>query len=227
MMHIKPFGVAALLAVSALSLAQDKVKIEPNWTKDSNYKVKVKSAFEVAEHKATIDATVSWSGEMGKDGYTVSAHHDQLTVVADDNEVPVPVTDYKAMFNEKSVVSSVEGGLEGTDTTRMFMIGQFLVPGEALAKDAATKWELAKNEKANLGMLKIETTFLGDEKVGKFAVHKFKQVVSENGTEFGTTGTYFVTSDGHLLKADIKFKGLPIPVAGGDAAGTYVVSLVE
>jgi hypothetical protein len=107
------------------------------------------------------------------------------------------------------------------------MIGQFLVPGEALAKDAATKWELAKNEKANLGMLKIETTFLGDEKVGKFAVHKFKQVVSENGTEFGTTGTYFVTSDGHLLKADIKFKGLPIPVAGGDAAGTYVVSLVE
>ena len=227
MMPTKALGAALLLTITAFSLAQDKVKIEPKWDKDSKYKVKVKSAFEIAEHKATIDATISWSGEMGKDGYTLSGHHDEIKVIADDNEVPVPVTDYKVTYDAKSVITAFEGGLEGTDTLRLFLVPQFYVPGEELKKDAETKWELAKNEKASIAGLKIQTTYLGDEKVGKFAVHKFKQVVSEVGTEFSTTGTFFVTQDGHVLKADVKFKGMPVPVAGGDAAGSYSVSLVE
>ena len=227
MIHTKAFGAALLIAASAFSFAQDKVKIEPKWDKDSKYKTKVKAAFEVAEHKATIDATISWSGEMGKDGYTISGHHDEIKVLADENEVPVPVNDYKVTYDAKSVISAFEGGLQGADSLRLFLITQFYVPGEELKKDAATKWDLAKNEKASIAALKIETTFLGDEKVGKFMAHKFKQVVSEAGSEYATTGTFYVTQDGHVVKADVKFKGMPIPDAGGDAAGSYSVSLVE
>ena len=227
MLPIKTLSAATILAVSALSLAQDKVKIEHNWTKDSAYKTKVKVAFEVAEHKATIDATVSWSGEMGKDGYTVSGHHDEIKVVADENEVPVPVSDYQVTYDVKSVISSFTGGLEGADSLRLYLVSQFYVPGEELKKDSEAKWELAKNDHAKLEVLKIQTTYLGDEKVGKYTAHKFKQVVSETGSDYGTTGTFLVTQDGHVLKADVKFKGMPVPAAGGDASGSFAVSLVE
>ncbi|MEI8281574.1 MAG: hypothetical protein WCG75_04125, partial [Armatimonadota bacterium] len=150
-----------------------------------------------------------------------------IKVVADENEVPVPVNDYKVSYDKKSVMSAFEGGLDGADSLRMFLVTQFYVPGEEIKKDAETKWEMAKNEKTSLGALKIQTTFLGDEKLGKFEVHKFKQVVTESGSEYSTTGTFFVTQDGRVLKADVTFKGMPIPAAGGDAAGKYSVLVVE
>jgi hypothetical protein len=227
MMPIKAIGVAALLTVSALSLAQDKVKIETKWTKDATYKLKNKAAFEVDGHKASIESTTKWTGNIGKDGYTVNVHHEEIKVIADDNEVPVPIDDYKLSYDHKSMMTICEGGLQGTDTVRMFLITGFYAPTGEVAKDAVTKWEIAKNEKTGLGALKIETTFLGDEKVGKETLHKFKQVVTESGTEYNTTGTFFVNNDGQVLKADIKFKGLPIPAAGGEAAGSWTVSSVE
>jgi hypothetical protein len=227
MMPIKAIGVAALLTVSALSLAQDKVKIEAKWTKDVTYKLKNKAAFEVGGHNATIDTKLKWSSEMGKDGYTVTVHHDEITVVADENEVPVPVEDYKISFDSKSVMTGCEGGLQGTDTLRMFLITNFYAPTAELSKDAATKWEIAKNEKTGLGGMKVETTYLGDEKIGKETLHKFKQVASETGTEYSTTGTFYVTKNGQVLKADVKFKGVPITAAGGDAAGSWTVTPIE
>lgn len=227
MMPIKAIGVAALLTVSALSLAQDKVKIEAKWTKDATYKLKNKATLEVGGMSATIESTTKWTGNIGKDGYTVNVHHDEIKVIAGDNEVPVPVEDYKLSYDHKSMMTICEGGLEGTDTVRMFLITAFYAPSVEVVKDAVTKWEVAKNEKTNIGALKIETTFLGDEKVGKETLHKFKQVVTESGTEYNTTGTFFVNNDGQVLKADIKFKGVPIPAAGGEAAGTWTVSSVE
>jgi hypothetical protein len=227
MMPIKALGVAALFTLSALSFAQDKVKIDAKWTKDATYKLKSKAAFEVGGHSATIESMTSWTGVLGKDGYSVTVHHDEMKVIADDNEMPVPVEDYKLIFDHTSKMTLCEGGLQGTDTVRMFHITNFYAPTIEVAKDAVTKWELAKNEKTGLGALKIETTFLGDEKVGKNSLHKFKQVVTEAGSEYSTTGTFFVNNDGQVLKASVTFKGLPIPAAGGEAAGTWTVTPVE
>lgn len=63
-MPTKAIGVAALLAISAFSLAQDKVKIETKWAKDQSYKMKLKSSFEVGGMAVTLDAKLAFSGKM-------------------------------------------------------------------------------------------------------------------------------------------------------------------
>lgn len=230
-MPIKAIGVAALLTVSALSFAQvaapEKVKIETKWAKDQTYKLKLKSSFEVGGLTATIDAKLAFSGKMGDDGYTVNIHHDEISIMAGDNEVAPPVSDYKIGYDKTSTMSLFEGGIEGADPLRMFLVVNFFAPKVELTKDTVVKWDITKNEKTSLGALKIETTFMGDEMVGKKTVHKFKQVVSETGTEYTTTGTFFVTTDGHVVKADVTFKGMPVPVAGGEAVGKMALSLID
>ena len=227
MMPTKAIGAAVLIAISALSIAQDKVKIEPKWDKDLKIKRKNMLDFEVGGHKATVELTTNWSSEMGKDGYTVTIKHDDLKVLADGQEMTPPVEDYKIGYDMKWNMTSIEGGIQGTDPLHMFLIGNFYVPTGELTKDTVAKWEIAKNEKTTLGALKVETTYLGEGEVGKKKVHKFKQVVTESGAEFTTTGTFFVTGDGQVLKAEVDFKGVQIPAAGGDAAGKYSSSVVE
>ena len=227
MILTKAFGAAVLLTISAFSLAQDKVKIEPKWDKDLKLKMKTNASFEISGIAATIDAVTTWSSAVDKDSYTVTVHHDEFKVVANDMEQPAPVTDYKVTYDQKSSITKFEGGVEGTDALRMFLIGNFYAPSDELTKDTVAKWDIAKNEKTTLGALKIETIFLGDEKVGKNMLHKFKQVVKETGTEYTTTGTFFVNNSGQVLKSNVTFAGLPIPVAGGDAAGKFTATLVE
>ena len=223
----KAFAAALLVTVSALSLAQDKIKIEPKWTKDLKLKLKTNASFEISGIAATIDAVTTWSSAVDKDSYTVTVHHDEFKVVANDMEQPAPVTDYKVTYDQKSAITKFEGGIEGTDAIRMFLIGNFFAPKDELTKDTAAKWEIAKNEKTSVAALKIETTYLGDETVGKNKLHKFKQVVKETGTDYTTTGTFFVNDGGQVLKSNVTFAGLPIPVAGGDAAGKFSATLVE
>ena len=227
MMPIKAIGVATLLAISAFSLAQDKVKIETKWAKDQSYKMKLKSSFEVGGMAVTLDAKLAFSGKMDDDGCTVNVHHDEIAIMVADNEVSPPVSDYKIGYDKNATMNLFEGGIDGADPLRMFLVVNFFAPKVELTKDTVAKWDVAKNEKTSLGALKIETTFLGDEMVGKKTVHKFKQVVSETGTEYTTTGTFLVTTDGHVVKADVTFKGMPVPVASGEANGKMALSLIE
>jgi len=228
MAPIKYFStVAVLLSVSAISFGQDHVKIEPKWEKDFKAKLTHKFDIELDQHKAKIDAQTVWSATMAEDGYTLTIHHDALTIVADENEVTPPYEDYKVVFDKKSSVSSISGGINGSNALRMFLVGHFFAPANDVKKDEAVKWELPPNTKIELGTLKIQTTFLGSAEVGKFKGYKFKQVVSEEGGEFATEGTYTVTADGHLLKAEVTFKGMPIPDAGGDAKGKFTATVVE
>jgi hypothetical protein len=229
MMPTKAIGVAALFTLSALSFAQDKVKIEPKWGKETSFKLKSKAAFEVGGHSASIDSVTTWKGESGKDGAILSVHHDEFKVVADDNEMPVPVEDYKVTYDHTGTITALEGGISATDALRMFLVGNFYAPTVEVTKDTMFKWDIVKNEKTGLGALKIETTYLGDETIGKNknTLHKFKQVMTETGTEYSSSGTFYVDNNGHVLKANVTFKGVPIPAAGGDAAGTLTVTPVE
>ncbi len=227
MKSTKAIFISALLTFSALAFAEDTIKIGHNWTKDLKYKIKTKSEFEVSGLTATIEATTSWSGEVGKDGYSVTVHHDEIKVIAGGNDANPPVSDLKFTFDHTRSMTTFEGGIDGADSLRMFLIGQFFAPTEELTKDKVAKWDVAKNEKTSLGALKIETTYQGDEKVGEKTFHKFKQVVAETGTEYSITGTYFVTDNGQVMKSKVTFKGLPIPVASGEAAGSYSSAVVE
>ena len=227
MISIKVLGVAAFLTISTLAMAGDTIKIDQTWTKDQKFKIKTKSEFEVSGVTATIEATTSWSGEVGKDGYSVTVHHDEIKVVAGGNDANPPVSDLKFTYDHTLAMTMFEGGIYGADSLRMFLVGQFFAPTDELTKDKVAKWDVAKNEKTNLGALKIETTYQGDEKVGEKTLHKFKQVVAETGTEYSTTGTFYVTDGGQVMKSKVTFKGLPIPVANGEAAGSYSSAVVE
>ena len=55
MISTKAAFISLILAVSALSLADDTIKIGNHWTKDQKYKIKFKSEFEVSGMSATID----------------------------------------------------------------------------------------------------------------------------------------------------------------------------
>lgn len=227
MLPTKYLCTAAVLALTALSFGQDKIKIESKWDKETKVKLKHKFEIELDGHHAQITGQTLWTGEMADDGYTLTVHHDSLEILADDNEVSPPYEDYKIGISKKSGLTSFSGGIDGSDPLRMFLVGHFFVPSTELAKDTVTKWEIPADSKVQLGALKIETTFLGDAEVGKTKGFKFKQVVSEDKGNYGTEGTYVVTATGHVLKADVTFKGMPIPAAGGDAKGKFTSSVIE
>ncbi|MBI1334468.1 MAG: hypothetical protein GC165_16495 [Armatimonadetes bacterium] len=227
MNKLKTIGIPFLIALSAVCVAQDSVKIEPKWTKDSTYNLKVKATLEIAGNSATIEGGYVLSGDTGDDGYDLTIHHDYLTIMANDNEVNPPFDDYKAHFDKKFVLTKLDGGIQGSEPVHMFLIGLFFNPTQALTKDTAAKWEVTKNDDLKLGALKIETTYQGDDTIGKHKVHKMSQKVSEDGTAFTTEGTFFVDDSGHVLRADIKFTGVPIPAGGGDAEGKMTLRLDE
>ena len=227
MVSVKHLCALVVLSASALSFAQDKIKIEPKWDKDTKLKLKLKGTISIGGGSANIDTLTTWTGEPGKDGYSVNVHHDQLAITMNDMEIPVQYNDFKVGVNAKGSITSVEGGVDGSDGLRFFLVTSFLIPDKELTKDAAANWGTEADAKLSLGARKIVTTYLGSDMVGKTKAFKFSQVMSEDKTDFSSTGTFWVTAEGHVLQAEVEYKGLPIPAGGGDATGKFKVTLVE
>ncbi len=218
-------GIAAILMLAAYSSAQDKIKIEPKWDKDSKAKYSLKGSFEVGGQQVEMTATSMWTAGVSDSDTTITIHSDDLKVEANGNDVPVQASDYKVTLDKKGALTNVEGGIEQANGPRMFLITHFFAPSGELTKDATSKWEMPKNEKLGTAAMTVETTYMGEEEVGGKKVLKIKQVVKETGSEFKSEGTFFVTKDGHTVKCDVKFGGWNIPVVGVDASGTFKLTL--
>jgi hypothetical protein len=124
-------------------------------------------------------------------------------------------------------VRELTGGVEGNDNTRTYMVGMFIAPPKELAKDEKWIYESKGNEKTGVPAFKYELTFSGMDKIGSDDAMKFSSKLSEIGASFQVKGVWWISKEGHLLKAETEFDGLLIPAAGMEASGKVRLNLTK
>jgi hypothetical protein len=227
MLPAKYLTAVAILSIPAYSFSQDKIKIEPKWEKDFKQKMTFKASLEAGGLHATLNATLLWEAkDIDDSGYTLSIHHDDVKVNVQDQDTSAPAEDYKIIVNKKGELTKVAGGIDGTDATRWYLASHFFTPSESLSKNQTAKWTVS-GDRLFVGELNVESTYLGEEKVGNVQAYRFKQKLSEAKTSFTSSGMIWVTLDGHVVKADVSFAEMPLPVSGGNATGKFTISTVE
>lgn len=227
MLPAKYLTAVAILSIPAYSFSQDKIKIEPKWEKDFKQSLKLKADIQASGRHAVLSTTLQWATkEIDDSGYTLSVHHNDLKVNVEDQDTTAPADDYKIMVNKKGELTKVAGGIDGTDTARWYLASHFFAPTESLTKNQTAKWTVS-GDRLYVGELSVESTYLGEEKVGSVQAYRFKQKMSEAKTSFTSSGMIWVTLDGHVVKADMNFAEMPLPVSGGNASGKFTITAAE
>lgn len=207
-------------AVAVVAFAQDKFKIEPKFKADSStaYGLVLKMNISGAEAELTGNMVV---GVKSVTDAETKVEYDWQNgkAMINGEEQPVPFAATHVIFDKKGNIVSIDGGIEGTDVARTFLVAYAQLPTEALAKDESWKATLPKNPKLNLEERTVEGTYLGSEELKGAKAHKYKITVKET-TNFTTKQTVWVDGDGKLLKLDGEFSELPLPIVSSNASGT-------
>lgn len=113
----------------------------------------------------------------------------------------------------KSVTSDM-----GSAMRRMFMAFYFCYPTEPVGEGG--KWTVQDETATDGHKAKFEYTLGGTENVGETATTKVTVAITEDGAEpMKADGTYWVASDGKVMKFELNMKGWPVPVAGQAFSG--------
>lgn len=214
---------AASLAVAAAPLG---IKIEPKFEKDQRSKLRASMVFKVGDMQADLSGDIVVTTKS-VDGDTIIQTFDwenpKAVIGGDEAEVPFAPTE--VTLNKAGELENVTGGIQGSDVVRTFLLGFAHLPQTEVEKDAKWNAVYPKSEKMDLGERKVEGTYLGEEEVAGKKAHKFTTSLTEG--ELQATMIYWTTLEGKIVKFTTEYSGLPVPVAGGSATGTFDAVLVE
>ncbi|MEQ1932927.1 MAG: hypothetical protein ABL962_03475 [Fimbriimonadaceae bacterium] len=223
---MKALAIASLLVVASLSLAQDKVLIQPKWEKGQKQSLKFEITFALTGAEANMSGTaVTEAKEVTAEGVEATVTFDAFKLTVNGEEPGMPVTPYAVKYDSKGALISASGGVEGSDVSRTFILTQCYFPEEAIAKDGTWKQTIAESKKLEIGERTVEGTYLGTESIGGKDCHKFKAKMTEKGNSFTTEGTYWVNATGQIQKMELTYSNLPVPAAGMSANGTVKASI--
>ena len=179
-------------------------------------------------NEALLDSKIKYKvTEAGADAIKHLYEWENPSLVLDGTPMEFPFNPIKVTTDAKSFIKSVEGGLEGSDGLRTFLLTHFFVPVDAVTESKAVKQTIAKDEKLGLEELTIETTLLGEEDLSGSKALKFSQKLSEKGNNFTVESTVWITAEGKILKVDGKYKDLPIPAANTLGEGTIKMEILK
>jgi hypothetical protein len=222
---MKALALSALLLVSSVALAQDKVLIQPKWEKGQKHSLKFEILFDIGGMTAKMTGTaVHEAKSVSTEGTEASMALEGAKLDVGGDDPGIAINGYTLKYDEKGQLKSASGGVEGSDSVRTFLLTQCYLPQEAVAKDGTWKQVLPESKTLEIGERAVEGTYLGTEAIGGKDYHKFKVKVVEKGNSFTTDGTYWVDTLGQVQKLDVSYMNLPVPAVGGNANGTAKAS---
>ncbi|MBV6458169.1 MAG: hypothetical protein HONBIEJF_01293 [Fimbriimonadaceae bacterium] len=225
---MRSIGFGLALALTALSFAQDKVKLEPTAKAGESVKQALEVDYDFGGTVAKLSCRMLTKFKKST-GSNVdkTIDYEDLKVVADENELPLQVSQVEFSLAANGELKELTGGVEGNDNARTYLLIMFIAPDKELAANEKWTFESKGNDKSGIPGYKYEATFVGMEKVGADDAYKYTTKLGESGGGFSVKGTYWVTKDGKVLKADNEFTALMIPAAGAEASGKVRLSLVK
>lgn len=218
---------SALLGVAILPLlvlAQDSVKIDSKWDKGSKAKYAFTYNFVMPDAEAVV--TGSFLSEV-KDAMKLGFAFEGVKVRVNDQDLEYTAEASDITLDKNGFLKNITGGIEGGDTSRIYLATLFVPPVDSLAKDASWKKSFEKNTELDLGTIDYEAKYLGSEKIGEVSAHKFSTSLKESGNNFSVTNTVWVDSAGKVLKLEGKFSNMPVPAAQQIAEGKTKLELVK
>ncbi len=228
-MKIRTLLLSAVLTLSAAAFAQDAAKVSYAPKAGDARKFKVLMTLSVAGAEAKVQSGLtqtvkSVDGDKFKEEITWEGFSVELNgAVMDGLEASPSITTTKA----DGQLLEFTGGIPGTDAPRIHLMGLFVPPTKALAKDEKAETAFDANADKTIPARKYETTYLGKEQVGGKDVLKFKVKYSEKepgGMTFDIT--YWISEAGMLAKAEGTFSELFVPQAGATSSGTFKLESV-
>lgn len=222
--------LALPFALTFFARADDaKVKIEPKPTVGAKTKHSFELSFTVGEIDVVLSG-LSLATITKVDGAKTEAQVEwsQFTVLLNGNEQPRTVPPYKTGYGADGNLTSISGGIVGSDVARTFLLTEFPTPDKELAKGDTTTFTLAGNKEAAIPSRKVSETYQGPEDQEGKSAYKFQVKVEEqNGEPFSLEATFWVLKDGTVVKEEGTFSNLPVPQAQGSGSGRIKVKLVS
>lgn len=96
------------------------------------------------------------------------------------------------------------------DMVRMALASAFVLPDGAYTPGQSVKLEVPASTH-NVPKFDVEVTYVGSEEVEGETLHKFTRKLTEGGMV--SEGDFWLGADGRVMKAELKFAGLPLLVA--------------
>lgn len=216
----------SVVALSAVVLAQDKIKIQPKYTADSSTSYKLLMKMNVGGVDAELSGTmVAKVKAVGEAETRVEYDWQNGKAIVNGEDTPVPFAPTTVTYTPKGALAKIEGGIEGTDVARTFLTVYAHLPAEEIAKGGTWNVKLPADANLDLTERTIEGTFEGEEELLGKKVRKLKIKLTES-SGFKTTQTAYVDSNGLPVKIEGSFSDLPVPIAGENATGTVTLELI-
>jgi hypothetical protein len=222
-MTFKTLLMASIAIASAAAIADEpKLKLEPKYEVGAQSKLNLELNVQVGGGEALLTAARAFTVknvDAGKVQGEVT--WDNLHAIIGGAEQPLPFSPYRFTIGLNGDIETLEGGIEGSDTARTFLLSYFPLPDKELGKGDTTTFTMPARKESGLPERKVTETYVGQEDVNGAPAYKFKVKVEEvKGEALTLDSTFWVRKDASVVKEDGKFTNLPVPQAGGNADGT-------
>jgi hypothetical protein len=215
-----------LASLAMMASAQEKALIKFSPKIDSKVvhamEMKIAVAGTDAIVKANLNSTITG---MKDDLYDYKAEFKDFSVDVGGSNPGVEASELKAKLAKNGALSSIEGGIQGNDAARIFLLLQFIAPEKELNVGESFTMDVAERKEGGVPGYKFEGKYLGTAEVEGLKGFKFETKLTETGDGLSSTGTFIVSGEGVVLSADVKFKNLPIPIVGQSVEGTITAKI--
>ena len=224
--------VSLTLAATAVSVGavanvwQDKVAIKFNPKIDAVVVHQLQMELNVLSTTATVKADLTSKATALKDGvYDFTAEFKNLTIDVGGNDPGIGAQEVKAKVGADNTLRKIEGGIQGNDAARLYLLLQFLAPTTDIGVGETYTIDVPERKEDLVPAYKFVGKYVGPAKVGDLDGFKFETKLTEAGDGLISTGTFIVNKDGIVLSVDAKIKNLPIPAVGQSVEGTIAAKI--
>jgi len=217
---------AAAITLGASVLNQDKATIKFNPKLDATIVHQVQLDLSVLSTTAVVKSDLTSKFVALKDGvYDYTAEFKELSIDVGGNDPGIGAQELKAKVGDDNTVRKIEGGIQGNDSARLYLLLQFIAPKTEIGVGESYTIDVPERKEDLIPAYKFEGKYVGPAKVGDMDGFKFETKLTEANDGLNSTGTFIVNKDGIVLSADAKFKNLPIPAVGQSVEGSIAAKI--
>ena len=224
--------VSLTLAATAMTIGasanamQDKVTIKFNPKLDAVVVHQLQLELSVLSTTAVVKADLTSTATGLKDTvYDYKAEFKDLTIDVGGSDPGIGAQELKAKVGDDNTLRKIEGGIQGNDAARLYLLLQFLAPKAEIGVGETYTIDVAERKEELIPAYKFVSKYVGPAKVGEQDGFKFETKLTEAGDGLSSTGTFIVNKDGIVLSVDAKFKNLPIPAVGQSVEGSIAAKI--
>lgn len=218
-------SILAALSLAGLCTASDKIKIQPTPKVGDAQKYKYELTFKVGDNDIDVTAEAEQSVvKVEKDLVSACLKWQNLKALVAGSDQATEYTDTKFDFKTNGELLKSDGGIHGADTIRNLLMVLFVPPTSEIGEGETYQTDFKEIANEAIPARKVMGTYVGKVDYKGSSVLKFTLKYTEIGDDAMTADTtFFVKENGSVVRAEVDFKKLPVPVIGQVVDGKAIL----